>query len=118
VILKDTPVDAVNWIKEHPDLPQPMFNDYIYGSYLIYALPERLVWIDTRFYPYPEEQWHKYLSIANAESGWLEKLKEEDIGIIMADKISQEKLILELINSSDYCDIYEDDHSIIFSKCD
>lgn len=118
VISKDTPVEAVNWLKKHPDLPQPMFNDYIFGSYLIYALPERPVWIDTRFYPYPEEQWHKYLSISNAEADWLEKLKEEDIGIIMSDKTSQEKLIVELKNSSDYCDIYEDDNSIIFSKCD
>lgn len=117
-ISKDTPVEAVNWLKEHPDLPEPLFNDYIFGSYLIYALPERPVWIDTRFYPYPDELWQKYLSISNAEAGWLEKLKKENIGIIMLDKTSQKKLIQELNNSSDYCDIYEDDHSIIFSKCD
>jgi hypothetical protein len=118
VVSKDTPVEAVSWIREHPDLPQPMFNDYIYGSYLIYALPERPVWIDTRFYPYPEEQWHKYLSISNAEAGWLETLMEEEIGTIMLDKTSQNRLYQELNSSSSYCDIYEDAHSIIFSKCD
>lgn len=118
VITKDTPVEAVNWLKEHPDLAEPMFNDYIYGSYLIFALPERPVWIDTRFYPFPTELWEEYLHISNAEPDWQEKLKEEDFGIIMSDKTSQEKLIVELKNSSYYCDIYEDDHSIIFSKCD
>jgi hypothetical protein len=118
VISKYTPVEAVNWIKEHPNLPQPMFNDYIYGSYLIYALPEQPVWIDTRFYPYPEALWQKYLSISNAEAGWLEKLKGEGVGTIMLDKTSQKKLIDEIKGTSNFCDLYEDEHSIIFSKCD
>ncbi len=118
VVSKDTPVEAVNWLKDHPDLPEPLFNDYIYGSYLIFALPERPVWIDTRFYPYPEDQWQKYLSISNAEVGWLEKLKGEDIGTIMLDKTSQNRLYQELNSSSSYCDIYEDENTIIFSKCD
>jgi hypothetical protein len=118
VILKDTPVDAVNWLKAHPDLPEPIFNDYIYGSYLIYALPERPVWIDTRFHIYSFQHWENYLSITNAEAGWFEKLKEEDVGTIMLDKISQKKLIDEIKGTSNFCDFYEDDQSIIFSKCE
>jgi hypothetical protein len=118
VILKDTPVDAVKWLKAHPDLPEPIFNDYIYGSFLIYALPERPVWIDTRFHIYSFQHWENYLSISNAEAGWLEKLKEEDVGTIMLDKTSQNRLYLELNSSSSYCDFYEDDQSIIFSKCE
>jgi hypothetical protein len=118
VILKDTPVDAVKWLRAHPDLPEPIFNDYIYGSYLIYALPERPVWIDTRFHIYSFQHWENYLSITNAEAGWLEKLKEEDVGTIILDKTSQKKLIDEIKGTSNFCDFYEDDQSIIFSKCD
>jgi hypothetical protein len=76
------------------------------------------VWIDTRFYPYPEALWQKYLSISNAEAGWLEKLKGEGVGTIMLDKTSQKKLIDEIKGTSNFCDLYEDEHSIIFSKCD
>jgi hypothetical protein len=117
VVSKDTPIEAAKWIKENPNLPEPLFNDYIYGSYLIFTLPELPVWIDTRFYPYPKEIWQNYLSISNAEIGWQEKLKEQNIGTIMLNKTSQEKLYSELKSSSNYCVNYEDDQSIIFSKC-
>ena len=118
VISKNTPVDAVDWFNQHPNLLEPLFNDYIYGSYLIHAAPEQQVWIDTRFHIYSVEHWKNYLSISNAELGWQEKLVENNIGTIFIDKISQDKLIAELKLSSYYCEVYEDDVSIIFSECD
>ena len=76
------------------------------------------MWIDTRFHIYSFQHWENYLSITNAEAGWLEKLKGEGVGTIMLDKTSQDRLYLELNSSSTYCDLYEDDQSIIFSKCE
>jgi len=114
----NTPVEATTWLKQHPELPEPLFNDYIYGSYLIYALPERTVWIDTRFYPFPTEIWEDYLLISNAEPGWQQKLNQYNIGTFMLDKISQDRLTVELRNSIDFCNVFENDDSIIFTKCE
>ncbi len=112
-----TPVEAVNWLKKHPDLPGEIFNDYIFGSYLIYSLPERPVWIDTRFYPYPETLWEDYLSIANGEYGWQEKLKDPTIGTLVLDQTGQKNLILQLQESEEYCEVYQDPVAIIFTVC-
>ncbi len=117
VLSKNTPIAATAWLKQQTELPDPIFNDYVFGSYLIYAIPERPVWIDSRFYPFPEELWEEYLSISNAEPGWSEKLLQNQIGTLMLDNFSQKNLIMALINSSQFCEVYRDDISSIFSLC-
>lgn len=117
VVSNNTPIQATAWLKQQTDLPNPIFNDYVYGSYLIHAIHERPVWIDTRFYPFPEELWEEYLSISNAEPGWEEKLVQNQIGTLILDNSTQENLVKELNNSSQYCEVYRDDISSIFSIC-
>jgi hypothetical protein len=117
VISKNTPIVATAWLKQQTELPGPIFNDYVYGSYLIYAMPERPVWIDTRFYPFPEELWEEYLSISNAEPGLREKLVQNQIGTLILDNFSQKNLVMELNNSSQYFEVYKDEFSSIFSLC-
>jgi hypothetical protein len=117
VLSSNTPVNAVEWLKQNSDLPDPLFNDYLFGSYLIFGLPEKPVWIDPRFHAYPKENWEDYLSISNSEAGWSEKLLNAKIGTLMLDLIGQKNLIYELENSSIYCERYRDDIAVIFSAC-
>jgi hypothetical protein len=44
---KNSPVEAVKYIRSHR-LSGPMLNDYVYGGYLIWAMPEQPVFIDGR----------------------------------------------------------------------
>lgn len=113
----NTPIQSVEWLKQHPELPAPIFNDYIFGSYLIYALPDRPVWIDSRFYPFPIEQWEQYLEITNAVSGWQQQLDQLQIGTLILDSADQPKLILELGTTPGWCQQYQDDQAVIFSRC-
>jgi len=46
-VRKGSPMDAVSFIKTH-QLPGPMINDYGFGGYLLWALPEYKVFIDGR----------------------------------------------------------------------
>lgn len=117
VVSKNTPIAATEWLKQQTDLPGPIFNDYVYGSYLIYALSDRPVWIDSRFYPFPRELWEEYLSISNAEPGWSDKLSQNQIGTLILDNTSQDNLIMALNTTSQYCQVYKDDISSIFSLC-
>ncbi|PKO04299.1 MAG: hypothetical protein CVU41_17895 [Chloroflexi bacterium HGW-Chloroflexi-3] len=116
-ISQNTTITAAAWLNQHPELPGPIFNDYVYGSYLIFTIPERPVWIDTRFHIYPSQQWEEYLSISNAEPGWLEKLKENKIGTLFLDNSSQKNLIQEMKKSSTFCEVYNDEIAVIFSIC-
>ncbi|MDO9087050.1 MAG: hypothetical protein Q7U53_12660 [Anaerolineaceae bacterium] len=117
VLSSNTPVNAVEWLKQNPGLPDPLFNDYLFGSYLIFALPEKPVWIDTRFHNYPKDHWEDYLSISNSEAGWSDKLLNAKIGTLMMDLTGQINLIYDLENSSKYCERYRDDIAVIFSMC-
>jgi len=49
--LDTTPIEATKWMENHPALPGPLFVEYTFSSYLTFALPSRLVWIDTASMP-------------------------------------------------------------------
>jgi len=42
------PYGAVQWLKHNPEVGTKLFNDYDWGGYLIWKLPERKVFIDGR----------------------------------------------------------------------
>ena len=113
---QDTPVAAVEWLAQHPELPGPLWSDYAFASYLIYALPERPVWIDTRFYPYPEEQWEKYVEISEAAPGWENSLEEEGIRLLLVNLSVQSRLIESVDQSQRWKKIFEDQIALIFKR--
>lgn len=117
VISKNTPIDAAKWIQENIDPTERIFNDYLFGGYFIYALPEYPVWIDSRFYPYDESIWEGYLSISDGEPDWPEKLTQHQIKHLVLDNESQNNLISALKENDQFCQMYKDDISTIFSVC-
>lgn len=110
-----TPIQAVAWLKAHPDLPGEIWNDYAYGSYLIYALPERKVWIDTRLYPYPPQQIDEYLTVSRAGYGWQDILARDGVRLVLAYRPDQPELVWQLNESPDWCAQYWDDFAAIFT---
>jgi len=113
----DTPVEAVDWLKKHPEIPRPLFNNYVFGSYLEYAIPDLPVWIDTRFYPFPKEIWQDYLSISNAEPEWEQKLESYGIASLILDPNAQTMLVEELNRKGGWCKEYQDLTAVIYIKC-
>jgi hypothetical protein len=115
-ISSTTPVEATQWLAEHPKLPGPLWSDFAFASYLIFQLPERPVWIDTRFYPFPPEQWESYIQVSDARPGWEGILDEDGIQLLMLDIHSQADLVAAVEGSSIWCKAYNDDVAIIFSR--
>jgi hypothetical protein len=103
VLSANTPVEAVEWIKAHPQLPGPLWSDLAFSSYLIYALPERPVWIDTRFELYPVAQWESYIDVSKASPDWSATLDEEEIALVFVDPLAQEPLIESLEQNANWC---------------
>ncbi len=112
----ETPVDAAAWLAEHPELPAPLWADLAYSSYLVYALPERPVWIDTRFEVYPPEHWERYKAISAGAWNWAELLDAERINLLMLSKSEQAELLLAVNKSENWHEVYSNERSIIFVR--
>ncbi len=111
------PIEAAEWLAAHPELEGPLWSDFSHASYLIFALPSRRVWIDTRFELYPPEQWEKYIAIASASLQWEKLLDEEDIQLVMLSTDGEPLLINAMQDSAQWCEKYQDEDAFIFSRC-
>ena len=99
-----TPVAAADWLNQHPELPSPMWNDVVFGSYLIHAMPSRPVWIDTRIQViYTADQAGDYLFVQAAQEGWEDKLKDEGVNLLFLAR-TQPALVEAVQNSSEWCE--------------
>jgi len=117
VVSPDTPIQATSWLADHPDLPGSLWSDMIFSSYLIYALPSRPVWIDTRFeIIYPPEQYELYSKISSSAQGWQKLFDEQDINLLMLSKFSQPVLIKAVRDSNEWCEVYQDSLAVIFTR--
>ncbi|HUJ11027.1 MAG TPA: hypothetical protein VL171_13465 [Verrucomicrobiae bacterium] len=78
--VKNWPVEAVEYIKSHPDQFQGnMFNEYVWGGYLLIALPDHRVFIDGRTDFYGESFLRQYDEISTLNTNWLETLQQYDV---------------------------------------
>lgn len=113
-----TPSAAADWLNLHPELPSPMWNDVVFGSYLIHAVPSRPVAMDTRIQViYTAEQAHDYLFVQAAHDGWEDKLKSEGVNLLFLAR-TQPALVESVKNSSEWCEQYQDEVALIYSRCE
>lgn len=113
-----TPLAATEWLATHPELPGPLFAEYTFSSYLTYALPARLLWIDNRFNAYPPEHWEKYQAISAAKPQWEEFLDADRVNLLLLSLHSQPSLVQAVEGSGEWCEQYRDKYAVIFSRCD
>ena len=113
-----TPVAAADWLMAHPELPGPMWNDVVFGSYLIHAIPVRPVWIDTRIQViFTAEQAEQYLFVQSAQPGWEIFLEKNKVNLLVLAH-TQPALVNAAQNSDMWCRQYYDDIAVIFSRCE
>ncbi len=111
---ENTPIQAVAWLKDHPEMEGPLWAELAFSSYIAYALPERPVWIYPRMETFPAEQWQRYLVINAAQSGWQEALEAEEVCLLVADVVNQADLVQALDASSRWQKVYQDATAAIY----
>ncbi|HHJ06805.1 MAG TPA: hypothetical protein ENK24_04825, partial [Anaerolineae bacterium] len=111
---ENTPVAATDWLAQRPDLPGQLWADLAYSVYLIDALPERPVWIDTRFELFPPEQWEQYVEISEAAPGWDNALAQEGVNLLMLDTQREPRLVKAAEQSAGWDEVYRDERAVIF----
>jgi hypothetical protein len=112
-----TPIAATKWLVAHPDLPGPLFAEYTFSSYLTFALPSRLLWIDNRFNAYPPEHWKNYQTISSGKPQWDDLLQKDKVNLLMLSLRSQSTLVEVVEDSRQWCEQYRDKEAVIFSRC-
>lgn len=89
------PENAIVFLKSLP-LSENLFNEYNWGGYLIWKLPERKVFIDGRMCCWRENGqfvFGDYIKIMGAQDGTEELLKKYNIGIALLNEKEKEQAI-------------------------
>jgi hypothetical protein len=111
----ETPVKAIEYLRAHPG--GKLFNEMGYGSYLIWALPEQMVFIDPRVELYPLEQWQDYILISRG-TRYNELLDKYGADRIILDTKLQKELAGQLPNDPRWRLEYEDDRAQVWIRAE
>lgn len=113
LIMVPTPVAAAEYLKSHPG--GRLFNEMGYGSYLIWAIPEQGVFVDTRVELFPYEQWVDYIHI-NRGTNYNEILTKYGVDRILLDKKEEADLATALTKDPLWHLEYDDQYAQIWLK--
>jgi len=115
LLSEDTPVAAVERLRDEAERPERLFHAMSYGSYLIWALPEQKVFIDPRIELYPLEQWEDYLALSGGYNV-AELLARYRIDGLLLSQDEQEALIVAARRLPGWELRYEDAQSAYFVR--
>jgi hypothetical protein len=109
------PTRAVEFILAHdPPLPKPMFNDYNFGSYFLWALyPDYPVYVDGRADLYGDEWLERYYRITSAQPDYQRLLDADGVNLAVAQasfplaKLLKENRLWTQIYADELVQIYE-----------
>lgn len=108
------PVAAVEFIRQHQP-PQPLYNEYGWGGYLIWTLyPDYRVYIDGRADVYGDGFLKEFLATHDGEPGWRETLERTGVRTVL---IKPDAALASLLRQDPgWQKIYEDSYAIVFTK--
>jgi hypothetical protein len=108
------PVEAVNWLETHPQNGK-MFNEFIWGGYLLYRLwPEQTIYMDGTTDFYGEAFTREYAGVVSMQPGWQDTLKKYDVSWAILPPARP--LTQALHNELGWQVIYQDDTATIIRK--
>jgi hypothetical protein len=106
------PVQAVDWLKDHP-LEGQMFNDFNWGGYLLYRLwPDQRVFVDSQSDFYGEAFMREYTGIFTGTENWNAELDQYHVSWIIIPR--ETGLAQSARDSTDWRIAYEDTLTVIF----
>jgi len=106
------PVAAVAELRDSGFAPPgPVYNEFIWGGYLLYAWPEVPVFIDGQTDFYGESLTREYRDIRFIQPGWLDRLRERRIAWVIIPPEAPLASALELLDS--WKVVYADDTAVV-----
>lgn len=107
------PVEAVEWLEVHPQEGK-MFNNFIWGGYLLYRLwPQQTVFIDGQTDFYGEALTREYTQVMRLEDGWETILQKYDVSWVIVQ--SGQPLVQALRDKMGWRIVYQDHTTTILN---
>ncbi len=110
---EELPKGAVDYLLAERPLG-PIFNDYNWGGYLIWRVPEYPVYVDGRTDLYDDEFLTDYLHIDMAHEAWQETLDKDGVNLAVISVYSP--LAKAMTAAENWQILYQDDMALIFSR--
>lgn len=110
---KRFPVEAVNYLRDHPQSGN-MYNRIDWGGYLLYAYPQARVFIDAQTDFYGEKLTQDYLTVEHVEPGWQDVLDRYHVNWVLYDTNSSLSSILQ--RDPGWQVVYTDQTATIFVR--
>lgn len=116
-----TPINAVEFLKEHPPHGQ-IFNTYEIGDYLLWAEPnDWKIFVMSHAHLVPEDVWQHYRDVVNGSSDWQTILDRYSVNTVVLNSEINESLTARLKRESQGAHakwrvVFEDRDSIIFVR--
>lgn len=109
------PVDAVELLRQSPQaVDGEMFNEYVWGGYLIWAMPERKIFIHPNLDVYGEEITKDYIDVNFLHPGWEHILEKYHIGWTIMPR--EHRLNHALAQSANWRLVYIDQVATIYGR--
>ncbi len=112
VLRAQFPADAVAWIAaNHPR--GNLFNEYDWGGYLIWALPEYPVAVDGRTDLYGDSVLRRYLDARAARPGWETTLREWGVHLAL---LAPDAPLGAALRDAGWWEVYRDDVAVVWTR--
>jgi hypothetical protein len=109
------PTVAVAHLREHPEIVHgEMFNSFLWGGYLEFALPERRAFIDSRAEFYGPEVLEDFLTVNEPKRGWESVLAKYNVGWTILPVQHPLNRILEL--NPHWSLVFSNQQALVFSR--
>ncbi|MBT8395706.1 MAG: hypothetical protein KJN92_02015, partial [Gemmatimonadetes bacterium] len=108
------PVDAVQMARDAGLDDLPVFNEYIWGGYILFSWPGQTIFIDGMANFFGGDLMSEYVSIWLTQEGWKEKLAARGIDLMIIPPDG--KLALEASKTSEWSVWYEDSVAMVLRR--
>ncbi|MBZ0320913.1 MAG: hypothetical protein K8L91_31150 [Anaerolineae bacterium] len=108
------PVEAAEYLREN-NPAGPMFNEYNWGGYFIFAVPDIPVFVDGRTDLYDDSFLKDYFRATLGTKEWRKPLDKYDIRLVVVDKTSALATLLRE-KPDEWGLVHEDDLAAIFER--
>jgi hypothetical protein len=112
-ISSEYPVNAVNFLRRHPQ-PGPLYNNLGWGGFLMWYMPDYPVAVDGRNDLYGDELDQLFYNSQSAETGYLTDPYLNEAGVVVLD--ASMPLAKILTADSRFHLIYQDALAVVFAR--
>lgn len=109
----NVPGGVIEWVNEQPELrDQPLFADYMFAGYLLYATPIGSVYLHALNANYPDSRLRNYFKVDDGDPGWEQVLTGLDWAVIRTEGGQNDTLA----ESNCWREVYSDDLAVVFRR--